>query len=82
MDGEEVVQCYVSFPGIKSTAPLKVLKGFQRISLAKGNAQEISFTLTASDLSLIDEQGNAYQPNGQCIDISRRRAARRKVEGC
>jgi beta-glucosidase len=67
MDGEEVVQCYVSFPGIKGSAPLKVLKGFQRISLAKGNAQEISFTLTASDLSLIDEQGNAYQPKGDVL---------------
>ena len=41
---------------------MKALKGFQRILLKAGETRKISFTLTAEQLQLIDEAGNAYQP--------------------
>jgi beta-glucosidase len=66
LDGEEVVQLYVSYPGI-ANAPVRALKGFQRISLKQGERKAISFTLTAADLSLVDEQGKSYQPVGKAV---------------
>ncbi len=69
MDGEEVVQLYLSYNGNIAMAPGKALKGFQRIYLKKGESRELRFTLTANDLSLVDEKGNAYQPKGN-VNIS------------
>lgn len=68
-DGEEVIQLYVSHDGVGELAPLKALKGFQRISLKKGESREVSFILTGNDLSLVDEKGNTYQPKGR-VSIS------------
>ncbi len=66
MDGEEVVQCYISFSGVKGLAPIKSLKGFQRIQLRKGESRKVTFTISPDDLMLVDEQGNSYQPKGAC----------------
>lgn len=65
IDGEEVVQLYVAHPNIKGQAPLKALKGFQRIFLKAGESKTISFTLTPEQLSLVSEDGKQYQPLGQ-----------------
>ena len=54
-DGEEVVQLYVS--GNASNAPVRALKGFQRIFLKKGESKVVSFSLSADDLSLINDNG-------------------------
>jgi beta-glucosidase len=65
MDGEEVAQLYVSFPGIHAKAPIRALKGFQRIFLQAGEEKKISFTLTPDQLSLVNEKdGKLYQPAG------------------
>jgi beta-glucosidase len=63
--GEEVVQLYISYPGVKEKAPLKMLKGFKRISLKAGESKKISFTLTPEQLSLVSENGKFYQPKGK-----------------
>ncbi|HUR65420.1 MAG TPA: glycoside hydrolase family 3 C-terminal domain-containing protein [Chitinophagaceae bacterium] len=61
-DGEEVVQLYLSHDH-KGKAPLRALKGFQRIFLKAGKAQLVSFTLTPEQLSLVNEaDGKFYQP--------------------
>ncbi len=62
-NGEEVMQLYTAYNNLKGLNPLKALKGFKRISLKAGESKKISFTLTPEQLSLIDEAGNAYQPN-------------------
>ncbi len=62
--GEEVVQLYLQFPQVKGKAPLKVLKGFQRIALNAGEQKQVSFVLTPDDLSLINEKGVTYFPQG------------------
>lgn len=58
-DGEEVVQLYVA-GGVKSMeAPVRQLKGFQRIFLKKGESKTVSFRLMPENLSLMDENGKA-----------------------
>lgn len=69
-DGEEVVQLYVAHQYTKGKTPIRALKGFKRIFLKAGETKPVQFTLTAADLSLIDEtNGKLFQPKGK-IDIS------------
>ena len=63
--GDEVVQLYVSHQGIEGKAPLKALKGFQRITLKAGESKVITFALTPEQLSLVAEDGKTYQPKGK-----------------
>ena len=56
MDGDEVVQLYLSRPGVAG-APLRALAGFQRIHLARGETRRVQFTLRDRDLSTVDPQG-------------------------
>jgi beta-glucosidase len=57
-DGEEVAQLYVSgeAPGLK--APIRSLRGFQRLFLKKGESRKIQFILTPGQLSMTDDYGN------------------------
>lgn len=68
-DGEEVVQLYLSYPGIKEKAPIKSLKGFKRIFLKAGETQLVSFILTPDLLSLVNQNGESYHPKGK-LNIS------------
>jgi len=52
VDGEEVVQLYVSNKTAKSEVPIVALKGFQRINLKKGEQKSVSFTLKPEDFSI------------------------------
>jgi len=54
-EGDEVAQLYLSTdrPG----APIRSLKGFQRVHLKPGESRTISFRLTPRDLALADDQG-------------------------
>jgi beta-glucosidase len=53
-DGEEVVQLYVRDPVASVTRPVKELKGFQKIALARGEARTVVFELPVSDLAFYD----------------------------
>jgi beta-glucosidase len=37
------------------TRPVKELKGFQKISLKKGESKEVTFTITANDLKFYNK---------------------------
>jgi beta-glucosidase len=65
LDGEEVTQMYIAHSGVKGKSPIKALKGFQRISLKAGESKVVSFTLSPEQLSLVNEEGKLYQPNGK-----------------
>ena len=67
LSGEEVVQLYVSHQRVREKAPVKALKGFQRISLKPGQSRVVTFTLTPEQLSLIDDNGKTYQPKGKTM---------------
>ena len=67
INGEEVVQLYVSNLNKTIQAPNKTLKGFKRIALKAGETKTVSFKLTAEDLSLVNEAGKIYQPKGKMM---------------
>jgi beta-glucosidase len=52
-DGVEVVQLYIHDVAASISRPVRELKGFQRISLKKGEKRTVEFTLTPKDLSFI-----------------------------
>ncbi|WP_299289424.1 glycoside hydrolase family 3 C-terminal domain-containing protein [uncultured Mucilaginibacter sp.] len=67
MDGEEVVQLYLSHIKATADAPIRALKGFKRIFLKAGESRNVSFTLTIPDLSLVDEQGTLKELPGSIM---------------
>jgi beta-glucosidase len=54
--GDEVVQAYIVFPKLPG-APLRALRGFQRVTLGRGQTQHVKLTLNARDLSMVNEEG-------------------------
>jgi len=62
--GDEVVQLYLSFPSVPG-APLKALRGFQRIHLEPGAGQQVTFELRPRDLSIVTEAGETLVPAGE-----------------
>ncbi len=63
-EGDEVVQAYVSFPAVPG-APIRALRGFQRVHLAPGESKHVSFTLEPRDLSMVDEAGDRLVKAGE-----------------
>ncbi len=63
--GDEVVQLYVSDREASCRVPRRDLRGVQRLTLAPGEARRVTFTLTARDLSLIDERGRRVLEPGR-----------------
>ena len=65
MDGEEVVQLYVSYNGKNIQKPVRSLKGFQRIFLKTGESRKLEFKLAPQDLSIVNEKGALIQAPGE-----------------
>jgi beta-glucosidase len=61
--GDEVVQLYLKFPGVKG-APRMALRGFQRIHLEAGASQHVHFELKPRDLCMVTEDGNPIIAQG------------------
>ncbi len=64
-DGDEVVQLYVA-GGSGEEAPVRSLRGFQRIHLRAGESREVSFALASDDLpeSKVEISVGGGQPVG------------------
>ena len=58
--GDEVVQLYVRYPDSAVDRPQKDLRGFERISLAPGERQTVTFTLSAADISYWDAETDGW----------------------
>jgi beta-glucosidase len=58
-DGDEVVQLYVAFPGSTIQRPLKQLRGFQRVALAAGRTQHLTFDVPATAFAYWDDTAGA-----------------------
>ena len=54
-DGEEIVQLYIRDVYSSATRPVKELKDFRRIKLAKGKKKRVDFTLPASKLAFYND---------------------------
>ena len=52
-DGDEVVQLYLHDDIASTVQPIKQLKRFKRIHLARGETQTVTFQLTTDDLAII-----------------------------
>lgn len=57
-DGKEVVQLYIHDDYASIIRPVKELKGFELVSLKKGETKTVSFTLTDKELGFYDNDGN------------------------
>ncbi|HEY4325045.1 MAG TPA: glycoside hydrolase family 3 N-terminal domain-containing protein [Mucilaginibacter sp.] len=63
MDGDEVVQAYVKYPD-GERMPLKELKQFKRVSVAKGSQQQVAIDIPLADLKkwdLKDQKWKLYK---------------------
>jgi len=69
MDGDEVVQLYVSHQNALFKTPIRALKGFRRIHLKAGETKSIVFNLSEKELSEIDSEGKSVMAKGK-IGIS------------
>jgi beta-glucosidase len=62
--GDEVAQLYLEFPKVDG-APLRALRGFQRVHLEAGAAQKLRFELKPRDLSIVTEAGDPTIAEGK-----------------
>ena len=60
MNGDEVVQLYVSARKHTDKDPIKQLKAFQRISLRKGEMKKVELTVPYTELQVWDEKQNRF----------------------
>lgn len=63
--GEEVVQLYISYPSSLVVTPRYQLQGVQRITLKPGETKNVRFTLTAKQMSIIDNDGRCIIEPGE-----------------
>ena len=56
MPGDEVVELYVSHPGVDGT-PIRSLAGMQRVSLSPGESKSVSIQVTNRNLSVVTTDG-------------------------
>lgn len=64
--GDEVAQVYVKLPGCTEAMPVKELKGFERVTLKRGEKQTVSIPLRKALLRYWDERkGEFVCPSGE-----------------
>lgn len=64
MDGDEVVQLYLHDEFASTAQPMMQLKKFSRIFIPKGETKQVSFTLEAEDLEIVDQEMNHVVETG------------------
>jgi beta-glucosidase len=63
-DGKEVVQLYINDVAASIVRPVKELKGFELVTLKKGETKTIKFTLTDAALGFYDNEGKFLVESG------------------
>jgi beta-glucosidase len=66
--GDDVVQLYIHDPVASISQPVRRLRGFQRVTLDKGEKQTVSFNLDAGDFGFYDNRGRFVVEPGR-IDV-------------
>jgi beta-glucosidase len=61
--GDEVVQLYLKFPDVAG-APIRALRGFQRVHLEPGASRKVEFKLNPRDLSMVNNLGDILVAQG------------------
>ncbi len=63
-DGKEVVQLYIRDVSASVSRPVKELKGFELVSLKKGEKKTVHFTLTEKELGFYNNDGDYIVESG------------------
>ncbi len=63
-DGKEVVQLYIRDIAASLSRPVKELKGFEMVSLKKGETKTVTFTLTDKELGFYNNKGEYLLESG------------------
>jgi fibronectin type III domain protein len=66
--GDDVVQLYIHDPVASISQPVRRLRGFQRVTLAPGATQTVTFTLDKSDFGFYDNRARFVVEPGT-IDV-------------
>ena len=66
--GDEVVQLYIHDPVASLSQPVRRLRGFERVTLAPGASETVTFTLDRSDFGFYDNTGRYVVEQGR-IDV-------------
>jgi beta-glucosidase len=75
MDGEEVVQVYVSDEDASVPVPIRSLAGFKKIFLKAGETQKVEILLKAESFSLIDKNYmRSVEPGKFTVSVGGRQA--------
>ena len=61
--GDEVAELYLEFPP-RAGAPARALRGFAHVHLQPGETQQVIYTLTPRDLSMVNERGEHIVETG------------------
>jgi beta-glucosidase len=61
-EGTEIVQLYIHDPVASRTRPVRQLKRFERVTLARGASKQVSFTLGRDDLLFWGDKGWTVEP--------------------
>ncbi|HEY1768099.1 MAG TPA: glycoside hydrolase family 3 C-terminal domain-containing protein [Terracidiphilus sp.] len=61
--GDEVAQLYLAFPNVPG-APLRALRGFERVHLEAGASQKVRFELKPRDMSMVTDAGEPIVAEG------------------
>jgi beta-glucosidase len=67
-EGDEVVQLYLHDPVASISQPVRRLRGFERVTLAKGQKRTVSLTLDRSDFGFYDNRGKFVVEPGR-VDV-------------
>lgn len=60
MNGDEVVQAYISYPD-QNRMPVRELKQFQRLSISKGHAENVTIEIPVNDLMKWDQASQKWK---------------------
>lgn len=64
-EGDEVIELYLTDVAASVPVPLRSLQSVERVSLKAGESRHVTFTLSPSQLSLIDERGRRVVEPGE-----------------
>lgn len=67
MDGNEIVQLYVSNKTATVPVPIRTLKGFTKVFLKAGESKVVEMALKPNDFSVIDDSGKRVIQPGQFL---------------
>ena len=67
MDGNEVVQLYISNKTATVPVPIRTLKGFAKVFLKAGESRVVEMTLKPNDFSIIEDSGKRVIQPGQFL---------------